>query len=152
MKKVARLSFLHSFFIFIIFAIFLCSVKSDIIHDINQNVPGTSDYKTVSFESEESQKDHFFKYTVTTIPKSRIGALRFDFNRFNPESLSNQVLCTFVEQQTSDADLEEALRGLSLKDSACIGKFDSEGKYNGIVEYDTSKKKIRDLFSSWRLY
>ena len=142
MKKVARLSFLHSFFIFIIFAIFLCSVKSDIIHDINQNVPGTSDYKTVSFESEESQKDHFFKYTVTTIPKSRIGALRFDFNRFNPESLSNQVLCTFVEQQTSDADLEEALRGLSLKDSACIGKFDSEGKYNGIVEYDTSKKKL----------
>ena len=142
MKKVERLSFTQSFLIFIIFATFFCLIKSDTIHDINQDVPGTSEYKKVSFESEETQRNHFFKYSVTTVPKSRIGALRFDFDRFNTQSISNQVLCTFVDAQTSDADLEETLRQLNVKDSACIGKFNSEGKYNGIIEYDTSKKTL----------
>ena len=142
MKKVGRLLFSRSLFIFIILSISLYSIKSDTVHEINEDVPGTSEYKKVSFESSETQINHFFKYTVTNLPKSMIGALRFDFDRFSPLSILNQVICTFVPTETSDAVLEETLRQLKANESACIGQFNSDGKYNGIVKYDDSKKKL----------
>ena len=150
MNKVSKLFLSHNLFILIIFSLSLFSIKSDTILEINEDVPGSSEYKKVSFESERTKRNHFFKYTVSDIPKSLLGAFRIDFDVFNEASLRNSVFCTFVDEGTSDSDLEETLRQLTVEDSACVGEFKIDGKYDGLIKYSTTKKKIRNLFSSSR--
>ena len=142
MWKVARLFFSNKFFIFILFSFSFISIKSDTIYEINQDIPGNSEYKKFSFESEATTFNHFFKYSVKNIPKSRIGALRFFFDSFNELSKTNNVFCTFVDDATTDAALEEKLRELTSEDTSCVGQFNSEGIYDGIIEYDTTKTKL----------
>ena len=142
MMKVARLFFSYKFLIFILFSFSFISIKSDTIYEINQDVPGNSEYKKLSFESDSTTFNHFFKYSVKNIPQSRIGALRFSFDVFSELSKTNIVLCTFVDEGTSDADLEEKLRQLTSEDTSCVGEFSSEGIYDGIIEYDETKTKL----------
>ena len=142
MNKVSKLFLSHNLFILIIFSLSLFSIKSDTILEINEDVPGSSEYKKVSFESERTKRNHFFKYTVSDIPKSLLGAFRIDFDVFNEASLRNSVFCTFVDEGTSDSDLEETLRQLTLEDSACVGEFKIDGKYDGLIKYSTTKKKL----------
>ena len=140
MMKVTRLSFYNQLVVIILFSILFISIKSDTIYEINQVL--NEDYKTVTFSSEPNKLNHFFKYTVTNIPKSRIGAFRIDFSSFNELSLQNIVYCTFVDESTSDAVLEEKLRQTSSSDTTCVGQFGESGKFDGIIEYDTTKTKL----------
>ena len=142
MKKVTKLHFSHFFLVLFILSISLFEIKSDTILEINEDVPGNTEYKKVSFDSEATKRNHFFKYTVTNIPQSRVGAFRIDFDKFNVLSESNKVFCTFVDEQTSDADLEEKLRMLTDEDTTCVGNWNSIGIFDGIIEYDTTKKKL----------
>ena len=86
--------------------------------------------------------NHYFKYTASSIPSSRVGAFRFEFDSFYPILIkSNKVYCTFVDESTSDEDLILALRKLNEKTSSCIGEFNENGIYDGIIEYDHDKTK-----------
>ena len=141
MRKILKLSF-SQILILILFSLSLISIKSATIHEINEDISGNSDYKKVSFESDGKTFNHFFKYSVKNIPKSRIGALRIDFDSFNELSQNNNVFCTFVKESTSDADLEQQLRLLTDEDTACVGKFNSKGIFDGIIEYNTTNTKL----------
>ena len=139
MRKVAKLFFSNKFLIFILISFSLISIKSDTIYDINQDVTDSSDYKKVSFEATGETYNHFFKYSVKEIPKSRIGAFRIDFDAYDDSETI--VFCTFVDESTTDSALEEKLRMLTKEDTTCIGQYHSS-MYDGIIEYDETKTKL----------
>ena len=131
----------------ILIVLFLCitSIKSasSTVYEINESVSGNSNYKKAEFSTTKLELNHFFKYTVTITPSSRITAFRFEFDRFNERSkLNNQVYCTFVDSSTSDEELMETLRTIDASTSSCIGAFNDDGIYDGIIEFHETKKKL----------
>ena len=123
--------------------IFSIKSASNTVYEINESVPGNNNYKKAEFSADRLELNHFFKYTVTTTPSSRITAFRFEFDKFNELSkLTNQVYCTFVDSSTSDADLMETLRSIDASTSSCIGAFNDNGIYDGIVEFHETKKTL----------
>ena len=144
MKK--KYNFFHKKFIQLILlfcTIFSIKSASNTVYEINESVPGNNNYKKAEFSAGKLELNHFFKYTVTTTPSSRITAFRFEFDKFNERSkLSNQVYCTFVDSSTSDADLMEILRAIDASTSSCIGAFNDNGIYDGIVEFHETKKTL----------
>ena len=143
MVKITKYSF-NQILAFFLLYLSLLEVKGQIC-EFNDTIIGNINYATVSFYSDEETINHFFKYSVNDIPKSRIGSFRFDFNTFNDLSQNNEVYCTFVDGSMSDEDLENELLTLSHENSTCLGKFNklsSEGKFDGLIEYDTNKTKL----------
>jgi len=141
MKKIIRFSFNH-ILIIILFSLFL-SVKTVQVYEINENIEGNTDYKKVSFESDEKTLNHYFKYKVNNIPQSRIGAFRVKFEAFNQLSLEkNQVYCTFVDESATDDDLVKAFEKVNEQNTNCIGQFNIKGIFEGIIKYDQTKKKL----------
>ena len=133
-----------SFKILSLFLLFLCifTINSATVYEINQSVDGTSDYKKVEFSGDQKTLNHYFKYTFTTIPSSKISAIRFQFDEFNDASIErNRVFCTFVDASTSDSDLINTVGLMDETTSSCIGTF-TNGFYDGIIEHDDSKKKL----------
>ena len=137
--------------LFLILPIF--SLSSDYVYDISTDVPGNTDYKKVEFESDESTTEHFFKHIVSDVPKSKINAFRIDFDSFGDTSKKFKVVCTFVAQSASDADLINQLRNLGEENSACRGGLSKKGVYDGIFEYhDTNKKLGIYLYTEFGIY
>ena len=142
MRKVLKNFLSHKCLVYILFALTLISIKSDQVIEISESISGNPDYKKVSFESDAKTLNHYFKYSVDTIPQSRVNAFRINFDAFNELSKQNIVLCTFVDESTTDNDLIEQLRILSKEESSCIGDFNDEGIFDGIIEYHQTKKKL----------
>ena len=151
MSKLLKFFFNYKFLIYIIFSFSLISVKSAEIYEINEEVGSNPNYKKAEFSSDAKTLNHYFKHTVGTIPESRIGAFRIDFDSFNELSLQlNKVFCTFVDESTSDEKLVEQLGLLTDEDTSCVGKFNEKGIFDGIIEYHSTKKKIRYISSNKR--
>ena len=128
--------------IFILFSLSL-SVKAINVYEINGDIAENKNYKKVEFESDEKTLNHYFKYNVKDIPKSRIGAFRIDFDVFNELSLEkNEVYCTFVEGSVTDDDLVKAFEDINSKNTNCIGQFNKNGIFEGIIKYDQAKTKL----------
>ena len=128
--------------IFILFSICLVTIKSeDKVIDINENILGNQDYKKATFSGDKDTTNHYFKHSVQTIPKAKIGAIRFDFNTFDEKSKQNDVICGFFDDSIVDSELIVKLKSLTKEKSACIGAFKDKGIYDGIVKYDETKKK-----------
>ena len=143
MSKLLKFFFNYKFLIYIIFSFSLISVKSAEIYEINEEVGSNPNYKKAEFSSDAKTLNHYFKHTVGTIPESRIGAFRIDFDSFNELSLQlNKVFCTFVDESTSDEKLVEQLGLLTDEDTSCVGKFNEKGIFDGIIEYHSTKKKL----------
>ena len=80
---------------------------------------------------------------MSSITTSGIGAFRFEFDSFYPAlEKSYKVFCTFVDQSTSDEGLISALRLLNEDTTSCVGAFNSNGFYDGIIKYDKTKTKM----------
>ena len=129
--------------ILIFILLFLClSAKTINIYEINEEISGNTNYKKISFESDENTVDHYFTYNVTKIPISRIGAFRVDFDVFNQLSLEkNEVYCTFVDESATD-DLVNKLDEINSKTTSCIGQFNNKGIFEGIIKYEQTKTKL----------
>ena len=140
MRKILKHLFSQRCLIFIIFI--LCSIKSQEVYDISEDIKGNADYKKVSFESSESTVNHYFKHSLSTIPKSRVGAFRIDFDVFDELLKESKVYCTFVDESTTDSSLIEQLRNLDEEKSSCVGAINDKGIYDGIIEYHQSKTKL----------
>ena len=140
MKKNNLFSFNKIFLIFLYLSLF--SITSNTVIEINEEIAGNPNYKKISFDSNETDINYFFKYNVEEIPKSRIGAFRIDFNSFNELSQTNEVFCKFVDNSTSDDDLEQVLLQVTSENSSCIGQFNSKGIYDGIIQYDKEKTEL----------
>ena len=143
MRKATILFFSYKFLIFFLFSFSLISINSATVHEINEDVSSNPNYKKAEFESDAKTLNHYFKYSVTSVPKSRVTAFRIDFDSFNELSLEmNKVFCTFVDESTSDEKLIEELGLLTEDTSACVGKFNEKGIFDGIIKHDSSKTKL----------
>ena len=135
--------FSKSFVQLILLLICIISIKSTTIHEINESVPGNNNYKKAEFSSDQKTLNHYFKYTVATTPSSRITAFRFEFDKFNELSKSrNKVYCTFVDTTATDEELINAVNLMDETTSSCIGAFNDNGIYDGIIEFPETKKKL----------
>ena len=129
------------FFIFQLILVSFSIISTATVYEINQNVD--SEYKKVEFIGEQKLLNHYFKYTVTENPSSRIGAFRIEFDSFNQLSYEmNRVFCTFVETSASDDELIQAVGLMDDSTSNCIGSFTEDGIYDGIIKYPETKKKL----------
>ena len=142
MRKILKNLFYQKYLIFILFILSFNSINSAQVYDISEEIKGNSDYKKVSFESGETTLNHYFKHSVSTIPQSRIGPFRIDFDSFNELTKESKVYCTFVDESTSDDSLISQLNLLDQETSSCVGAFNDRGFYDGIIEYHQSKKKL----------
>ena len=141
--KAQKLSLLLLLFLLLANSISALSVSADTVIEINQNVDGNANYKKAEFSGEQTDLNHYFKYSVSTIPTSRVTAFRFEFDTFYTFSTkTTKVLCTFVDSSTSDADLIEALRAIDDTTTSCVGAFNENGIYDGIIEFDETKTKM----------
>ena len=115
------------------------SIYSQSVIPISEQIEENK-YVRANFHVGSSSEYYFFKYSFTEAPPSKISAFRFDFSSFDTGSLQNEVLCTFVDQSTSDLDIINQLNKITKDTSSCIGAFNELGIFDGIFEYDTSKK------------
>ena len=130
--------------IFLIFSILVSLCASQTVYPISTAVSDDSNYTKGVFKAVVGEGNFYLKYSFSTTPTSRIGAFRVSFNSF-PEGSSNpEILCTFVAESASDSDIITELNKITADTSACIGDYhDYEiGVYDGIFEYDQSKKKF----------
>ena len=136
---------LNHIFIFLIFSLSF-SVKTININEIKEDIidiSGNINYKKISFESDENTVNHYFKYSIKNNPKSRIGAFRIDFDVFNKLSLEkNEVYCTFIDESATDDALVKVLDGINSENTNCIGQFNKNGFFEGIIKYDQNKTKL----------
>ena len=127
-------------FSLLIFSFLFTFISSQTVYSISESVPDDSDYNRATFQVDSSSENYYLKYSFSTTPTSRIGAFRFDFSAFDTASMQNQVLCTFVDASASDSTIVNELNKITKEKSACIGAFKNYGKYDGIFEYDKTKK------------
>ena len=140
---------LASISLFLIFSLLIAFTNADAtVHDISGTVTDDSNYNKAEFTVGPDDQKYYFKYTFTTTPASRIGAFRFDFDQFDTASVNNEVLCTFVDDTTADSQIVSALDSVTKDTSACIGTFKEDGIFDGIFEYDKSKKRLAILLKT----
>ena len=136
--------FLFSFILqLIIFSHCFISINSDTVYEINEAVPNNPDYKKAEFYSQKDILNNYFKYNVDKIPTSRINALRVEFDQFNERAKEmNRVFCTFVDSSTSDEDLIIQVAMINQTTTSCIGAYNDNGVFDGIIKYHESKKRL----------
>ena len=123
-------------------------LNDEIMHDISEEVPGTSDYKKAEFEFQTTDTNQFFKYQGDNLPSSGISAFRIDFDQYSLTMEGYEVFCTNVESSIADSDLISILKQLKPAESSCIDGFRSFGYYDGIVKLDKSKPKLGIMLKS----
>ena len=116
------------------------NLKVETIHEINVEV--NSDYRKAEFDFELTDTYQFFKYENDTLPEAGISTFRIDFDQYSYLMQDYQVLCTNVPSSTSDSELINILKGLTLTQSSCIDGFRSYAIYDGIAKIDKTKPKI----------
>ena len=125
----------------VIFFSLCLSIKATNVYEIKESISGNKNYTKVSFESDEKNLNHYFKYKVNNIPQSRIGAFRIKFEAFNQLSLEkNQVYCTFVDESATDDDLVKAFEKVNDQNTNCIGQFNIKGIFEGLLNMIKLKK------------
>ena len=141
MKKKSNFSYIQ-ILIFILLALCL-SAKTINVYEIKEEIIGNTNYKKISFKSDENTEEHYFTYNVKEIPTSKIGAFRIDFDVFNTLSLEkNEVYCTFVNGSSTDEDLVDKFEGINSEKTSCIGQFNNNGIFEGIIKYEKTNTKL----------
>ena len=142
--ELSKINNSKNIFLFIILSLCLLQIESQTVHGITEDVSGYSEYKKAEF-SKESSNQYYFKYDISTIPKSKVMAFRFQFDKFDSTFRESKILCTSVASSTSDDQLKSTLDCLSQSTSSCIGDFSEStenGIYDGIIKLDSSKTKL----------
>ena len=127
----------------ILFFIFIIQSKSQGFHDITEDVSQYPQYKKAEF-SYVSSNIYYFKHSLSSVPKSKVTAFRFEFDQFDETFKGSKILCTIVSSSISDDELKTLLDNIDESTSSCIGGFNEEdnGNYDGIIKLDTNKNKI----------
>jgi len=125
------------------------SLKDETIHNINEEVLDSLDYKKAEFKSQATDTNHYFKYDITDMPTSKISAFRIEFDQFSDLAKEKyNVYCTSVSSSTSDSELISTLKQLDDSKSSCVGGFSDFGRYDGIVKHDGTKLKVAIMLIS----
>ena len=115
------------------------AINQETMHVINQKIDDDENYLRAEFIFEASDKKHYFKYTNSTLPTSKVTAFKIDFAQFSAAMANYKVYCTNVENSVSDSELMNILSGLTVETSTCIEISRSYGYYDGIAKLDEKK-------------
>ena len=125
--------------IFLIFSQLISSINTDsTVYPISESVKDDSNYNKAEFQIEDAESFFCFKYSVSSVPSSRIGAFRFDLGEITK---TPEVLCKFLSASSTDAQIISELDALDSDNSACVGGL-INGVYDGIFKYDETKKLL----------
>ena len=134
--------------------IFLCnyilSIESPKFQDgaifpIDENIPGTSEYKTKTMTFGASDTVNYFKYDFGSgIPSSDIAAFRLDITPYSTAMDGYKVHCTNLLSSSTDDDLKKALNEIKSDEtkSTCLHLRQNRGYLNSILKLDKTKTKI----------
>ena len=126
-------------FLIISLLITLINTASE-VYSISDEVSDDNNYNKADFSTTSGEQNYYFKYSFSSPPESRIGAFRFDFDQFDQSTTNKEVLCTFVDASATNDQIITTLNAVTKDTSSCIGAFHEIGIYDGIFEYDKSKK------------
>ena len=80
------------------------------VYTIDENIEGTSEYKTKTASFSATDEIYYFKYDFAgSLPTSLITAFKLDITPYTSEMNTYKVYCTNVLSSTSDADLVSQL-------------------------------------------
>ena len=143
MKKIYQVLFLF-FFSINILSIHSLSLKDGTIYEIDENIPGTTEYKTKTMSFQSTDTVNYFKYEFATVPSSLITAFKLDIAPYSSKMDGYKVLCTSVASSASDSDLISALNEVKADEtkSTCLHIYQNYGYCDSIIKLDKSKPKI----------
>ena len=115
------------------------------VYTIDENIEGTSEYKTKTASFSATDEIYYFKYDFAgSLPTSLITAFKLDITPYTSEMNTYKVYCTNVLSSTSDADLVSQLTDVKADEtkSTCTHIYQSYGYHDSIMKLDNSKTKI----------
>ena len=122
---IQKISFLS---IFLIFSQLISSFATNsTVYPISDLVEDDSNYSKADFQIDQEESSFYFKYSVSGVPSSLIGAFRFDLGEITQ---APEILCKFFEDSSTDTQIISELDSLDIDNSACIGGFNN-GIYDG---------------------
>ena len=109
MKKIHEVLIL----LFLCFNI-ICSdfsaLEEGTVFEINENIEGTTEYKTKTMTYGQGDSINYFKYSFSSnFPSNNVTAFRLDISPYSHKMNGYKVLCTNLANSASDADLKAQL-------------------------------------------
>ena len=143
MKKIYQILFLF-FFTLNILSTHCLSLKDGTVYEIDENIPGTTEYKTKTMSFQSTDTVNYFKYEFATVPSSLITAFKLDITPYSYKMDGYKLLCTSVASSASDSDLISALNEVKADEtkSTCLHIYQNRGYDDSIIKLDKAKPKI----------
>ena len=118
--------------------------KDGSIYTIDEDIPGTTEYKTKTMTFASSDTVNYFKYDFSNIPTSEITAFRLDITPYSTTMDGYKVHCANVASSATDDQLKAALNEVKSDEtkSTCLDLNRNYGFLNSIMKLDTTKTKI----------
>ena len=115
------------------------------IFPIDQDIPGTNEYKTKAMTFQASDTVNYFQYDFGIgIPSSDIAAFRLDITPYSTAMDGYKVHCANLQSTASDDELKAALNEVKADEtkSTCLHLRQNRGYLNSILKLDKTKTKI----------
>ena len=93
------------------------SLKEGTIYEIDQDISGTTEYKTKTMSFGSSDTVNYFRYSFLKIPSSLITAFKLDITPYSSKMDGYKVLCVNLPSTSSDSDLISALNQVKADES-----------------------------------
>ena len=121
------------------------SLEEGTVFEINENIEGTTEYKTKTMTYGHGDSINYFKYSFSSnFPSNNVTAFRLDISPYSHKMNGYKVLCTNLANSASDADLKAQLEQVRKDESksTCSHIFYYYGLHHSIMKLDPSKTKI----------
>ena len=121
------------------------SFKEGIIYPIDEDIEGTTEYKTKTMTYGLGDNVNYFTYDFSSdFPSSNITAFKLDISPFSSEMSGYKVLCTNLLSSSSDSELKAQLEEVKNNEtkSSCIHLNQNYGEHDSIMKLDNTKTKI----------
>ena len=120
------------------------SLKEGTIYEIDQDISGTTEYKTKTMSFGSSDTVNYFRYSFLKIPSSLITAFKLDITPYSSKMDGYKVLCVNLPSTSSDSDLISALNQVKADESksTCVHLYQNYGYCDSIMKLDKDKTKI----------
>ena len=120
-------------------------LKDGTVYEIDQDIEGTTEYKTKTVSFSASDSIYYLKYDFASkVPSSLTTAFKIDITPYSHVLNNYKVLCTNVPSSASDADLIAQLEQVKADESksSCIHIYQYYGYHDSLMKLDTAKTKI----------
>ena len=115
------------------------------IFPIDEDIPGTNEYKTKAMTFQASDTVNYFQYDFgIRVPSSDIAAFRLDITPYSTAMDGYKVHCANLQSTATDDELKAALNEVKADEtkSTCLHLRQNRGYLNSILKLDKTKTKI----------